>query len=71
MLNTPFVTSEQWKAPECGSTLLKFRTDLTVTADKAGKKGVATSETTKDENGNPANYGTWLGVSFDWEKCSA
>ena len=63
--------SEQWKAPQCGGALLKFRTELTVTADKAGKKGIATSELVKGTNGDTWNYGTWMGVSFDWEKCSA
>ncbi|KAH7130186.1 hypothetical protein B0J11DRAFT_602435 [Dendryphion nanum] len=70
MLNTPFETRNQWEAPECGATTVKFRIDLAVTADKAGKKGTATSEPRTDANGNPANYGTWVGVSFDFEKCT-
>lgn len=70
-LYAPNPVSEQWKAPECGNTVIKFRTDLTVTADKPGKKGIATSETIKGENGETLNYGTWLGISFDWEKCTA
>ncbi|KAH7110118.1 hypothetical protein B0J11DRAFT_586343 [Dendryphion nanum] len=70
LLNTPFVNRDQWKAPECGVTIVKFRIDLTITSDKPGKKGIAISEPVQDENGNPANYGTWVGVSFDFEKCT-
>lgn len=70
-LYTQNLSPEQWKAPECGSTQIKFRAELTVTADKPGKKGIATSETVKGSNGGTWNYGTWLGISFDWEKCNA
>lgn len=70
-LYTQNLSPEQWKSPECGGTMIKFRVELTVTADKPGKKGIATSETIKGTNGDSWNYGTWLGISFDWEKCNA
>ena len=62
--------SEQWKESACGTALLKFRTELTVTADKAGRKAIVESElVTRD--GVTSYYGTMLGFSYDYEKCSA
>jgi hypothetical protein len=58
-----------YKEPNCGAAKLRFRTDLTIGG--RGKKGVVDSEHSTDADGKEQYYGTQLGFSYDWEKCSA
>jgi hypothetical protein len=60
----------QWKLPDCGAGTIKFRTELTVTANTEGASGTVTSEATEYQ-GKSELYGVQQGVSYDWEYCNA
>ena len=53
--------------PQCGSGIIKFRTELTVKATKKGAEGSAASEQPLTDQ--TQYYGVQQGMSFDWEKC--
>lgn len=58
----------QWALPQCGTGSIKFRTELTVTSNRDGAVGNATSEKTQ-YNGKTEYYGAQQGFSYDWEYC--
>ncbi|KAK4040677.1 hypothetical protein C8A01DRAFT_15470 [Parachaetomium inaequale] len=68
--NSPQRELVQWRLPKCGTGTIKYRTELTLKASKAGAKGSVSSEKTQWE-GETGFYGVQQGVSYDWEKCAA
>ena len=68
--NSPESKLVQWRLPKCGAGTIKYRTELTLKATKAGAEGSVNSEKTQWE-GKTGFYGVQQGVSYDWEKCVA
>lgn len=60
----------QWPLPECGTGVIKYRTELSVKATKEGAKGTVSSEGTTWD-GEDTHYGVQQGVSYDWNYCEA
>jgi hypothetical protein len=62
----------QYPLPECGEGIIRYRSELKVTARKKGAKGSVASEAYEREGGKEKEYyGAQQGVSYDWEKCNA
>ncbi|KAK4140168.1 uncharacterized protein C8A04DRAFT_15193 [Dichotomopilus funicola] len=60
----------QWALPECGTGVIKYRTELSVKATKEGAKGTVTSDKVTWQ-GQEEHYGVQQGVSYDWDYCDA
>jgi len=59
---------ERWALPQCGTGIIKYKTELSLKAKKRGGKGTVASPTLTVD-GKPSYYGVQPGISYDFEKC--
>jgi hypothetical protein len=58
-------SDEPFPLTKCGSTTFKSRADLYLTATNEGAKRIV-----RGEGDAQSNYGSQVGWSYDWQKCS-